>query len=118
MRRHLFSSHKPYCAVALVAGFLTGFGGWAASNEAAQVVSQKGRHFTPASVSIKRGQALTIVNDDADLSHHAYISADNFNFDSGDQKPGSRTNVAFPVAGTFDVLCAIHPKMKLTVKVE
>ena len=39
-------------------------------------------------------------------------------FDSGDQEPGSKTNIAFPVAGTFDVLCAIHPKMKLTIQVK
>ena len=41
-----------------------------------------------------------------------------FKFDSGDQEPGSKTSVKFPVAGTFDVLCAIHPKMKLTVHVK
>lgn len=81
------------------------------------VISQKGREFRPNSISIQKGGAILIVNDDGDLRHHAYVDADNFKFDSGDQEPGSKTVVNFPIAGDFDVLCAIHPKMKLTVHV-
>ena len=39
-------------------------------------------------------------------------------FDSADQTPGSRTNIAFPILGEFFVLCAIHPKMRLRVHVK
>jgi plastocyanin len=100
-------------ACAMLAGFATG------SFAIGQyIVSQKGREFTPKELTISRGESMTIVNDDADLRHHVYIASDNFNFDSGDQEPGSKTNVAFPVAGTFDVLCAIHPKMRLVVQVK
>jgi plastocyanin len=81
-------------------------------------VSQKGRNFNPNEVTIKRGEAVLIVNDDADLRHHLYVDSDKFNFDSGDQEPGSKTALTFPIAGTFDVLCAIHPKMKLVVEVK
>jgi plastocyanin len=81
-------------------------------------ISQKGREFHPGQIAIKRGDTIQIVNDDGDLLHHAYIDAKDFSFDSGDQQPGSRTDIAFPAAGTFDVLCAIHPKMKLQVKVQ
>jgi plastocyanin len=81
-------------------------------------ISQKGREFHPGQIAIKRGDTIQIVNDDGDLLHHAYIDAKDFSFDSGDQQPGSRTDITFPVAGTFDVLCAIHPKMKLQVKVQ
>lgn len=81
-------------------------------------ISQKGREFHPGDVSIKRGESIQIVNDDADLLHHAYVDSEKFSFDSGDQKPGSVTPVTFNVAGDFDVLCAIHPKMKLTVHVK
>jgi plastocyanin len=80
-------------------------------------VSQKGRMFHPNELSISRGGAVLIVNDDADLLHHAYIDSNAFKFDSGDQEPGSKTKITFATAGTFDVLCAIHPKMKLTVHV-
>jgi len=81
-------------------------------------VSQKGREFNPHQITIKRGETIEIVNDDGDLLHHAYIDSKEFSFDSGDQQPGSRTGITFPVAGKFDVLCAIHPKMKLEVHVQ
>jgi plastocyanin len=82
------------------------------------VISQKGREFRPGVITVSRGESIDIVNDDLDLRHHAYVDSDAFRFDSGDQEPGSKTKVTFPVAGDFDVLCAIHPKMKLTVHVK
>ena len=106
-------------ALVLAAGLLIGAGtlvGLAVPQQ--YTVSQKGRAFTPFEVAIKRGEAVLIVNDDLDLRHHAYIHSDKFNFDSGDQPPGSKTSVTFPLDGTFEVLCAIHPKMKLVVKVK
>ena len=81
-------------------------------------ISQKGREFRPGTITIKRGDSVQVVNDDLDLRHHAYIDADNFKYDSGDQEPGSKTSIAFPMVGDFDVLCAIHPKMKLIVHVK
>jgi plastocyanin len=82
------------------------------------VVSQLGRTFTPAELTIRRGEAVQILNDDGDLLHHVYLGSNQFKFDSGDQGPGSRTKIVFPIAGSFAVLCAIHPKMKLTVHVK
>jgi plastocyanin len=82
------------------------------------IVSQKGRMFLPGTLIINRGDTVRIVNDDGDLLHHAYVESDTFNFDSGDQEPGSKTDITFPEAGTFTVLCGIHPKMKLLVEVE
>jgi plastocyanin len=81
-------------------------------------ISQKGREFHPGEISIKRGDVIEIVNDDADLLHHAYVDSPKFSFDSGDQQPGSKTDITFPVAGDFNVLCAIHPKMLLVVHVQ
>ena len=81
-------------------------------------ISQKGREYHPREISIKRGETLQIINDDADLLHHSYIDSPKFSFDSGDQQPGSKTDITFPVAGNFDVLCAIHPKMRLVVDVQ
>src|SRR3974390_82429 len=80
-------------------------------------ISQKGRQFHPGEISIKRGETLQIVNDDGDLLHHAYIDSPKLSFDSGDQQPGSRTDITFPTSGDFEVLCAIHPKMRLVVHV-
>jgi plastocyanin len=81
-------------------------------------ISQKGREFHPGELSIKRGETVEIVNDDGDLLHHAYVDSEKFSFDSGDQKPGAKTDITFPVAGDFNVLCAIHPKMRLVVHVQ
>src|SRR5262249_35135411 len=103
-------------AMPVVALFL--LGGVAGALAAQQfVVSQKGRMFNPGELTIERGQEIHIINDDGDLLHHAYIESDKMTFDSKDQKPGSTTPIMFPVAGDFEVRCAIHPKMKLIVHV-
>ena len=81
------------------------------------VVSQKNRQFNPGEVTIQKDKPLVIANDDGDLLHHAYIESDDFNFDSGDQQPGSKVSIVFPTRGDFKVLCGIHPKMKLAVHV-
>jgi plastocyanin len=101
-------------ATAIVAGFLTG----AAIGVTPHPISQKNREFQPKQMAIKRGEALRFINDDGELLHHAYLTSTTFNFDSGDQKPGSSFDVLFPVIGSFTVLCAIHPKMKLVVNVD
>ena len=92
--------------------------GAAVAAAAVHVISQRGREFQPHELVIQRGDTLQIVNDDDDLIHHAFIESSDFSFDSGDQKPGSRTDVAFTKSGVFMVLCAIHPKMKLRVTVQ
>jgi plastocyanin len=103
---------------ALIVALVTGSGTLGGLAGSLYSVSQKGREFTPREVTLKRGEAILVVNDDADFRHHVYIDSDKFSFDSGDQEPGSKTNIAFPVVGTFEVLCAIHPKMKLNVHVQ
>jgi plastocyanin len=119
MRYHELSKRmRKAAAIGLVSIVVTGSGTLAGLAAAQYSVSQKGRAFTPLDVTLKRGDTVLIVNDDGDLRHHAYIDSEKFSFDSGDQEPGSKTTIAFPVGGTFEVLCAIHPKMKLFVHVE
>ena len=72
----------------------------------------------PGQLGIKRGDVVSIVNDDEDLSHHAYVVSDRFKFDSGDQEPGRNVDISFTVAGTFNVLCGSHPRMRLIVTVQ
>ena len=90
---------------------------WATGSSPYQV-SQRGRDFQPSQISIRRGETIRIVNDDADLLHHAYVNSEKFRFDSSDIAPGEKFDVKFPVSGEFNVLCGIHPKMKLRVLVE
>ena len=81
------------------------------------LVSQKGRMFHPDNLAVARGEVVTFVNDDSDLLHHVFVESETFSFDSGDQEPGSRVPITFTEHGTFQVLCGIHPKMKLVVRV-
>jgi plastocyanin len=104
-------------AMAMAAVLLIG-GVAGAALQAHYRVSQKQRIFHPGELEIKQGEVVRIVNDDADLLHHAYIDSPQFKFDSGDQEPGSTTDITFQAKGTFTVLCAIHPKMKLVVDVK
>ncbi|MCJ2048368.1 methylamine utilization protein [Methylobacterium sp. J-070] len=82
------------------------------------VISQKGKQFGPRDVFLRSGEHVTIVNDDANFVHHAYVESEAFAFDSGDIEPGAKAVITFPKEGDFIVLCGIHPKMKLAVHVE
>ncbi len=109
---------RHWVAVALAAALIVGLGTLVGLALPQYSISQKGREFHPGDIAIKRGETIEIVNDDGDLLHHAYVDSPKFSFDSGDQEPGSKTDITFPVAGDFDVLCAIHPKMRLAVHVK
>jgi plastocyanin len=109
---------RHWVAVALAAALIVGLGTLVGLALPQNSISQKGREFHPGDIAIKRGETIEIVNDDGDLLHHAYVDSPKFSFDSGDQEPGSKTDITFPVAGDFDVLCAIHPKMRLAVHVK
>lgn len=98
---------------ALVPLLILGFDAAAADG---LIVSQKNRAFKPGQLELVQGDTLTIVNDD-EFIHHAYIKSDNFNYDSGEQALGARIPIRLTAAGTFEVRCAIHPKMHLTLVV-
>jgi plastocyanin len=89
----------------------------AASAFAASVhVAQKHRSFSPASITIERGDTVSFSNDDEFL-HQIYVDSKAMSFDSAEQPPGQTINVPFSQLGTFQVRCHIHPKMLLTVHV-
>ena len=81
-------------------------------------VTQQERIFHPNRLEISRGDTVAILNDDGELLHHAYVATDAFSFDSGEQDPGSTTDIRFTKEGTFAVRCRIHPKMLLVVTVK
>jgi plastocyanin len=83
---------------------------------ARQAVQQQGRMFSIDSITLKKGEPLTFINDDTVPHNIASISKGN-EFDLGSQRPGASTDVTFTEAGEVHVFCAIHPRMKLTVKV-
>ena len=81
------------------------------------IISQRGKRFGPGNVALRVGEHITVVNDDDNFVHHAYIEDELFTFDSGDIEPGARAVITFPTEGDFTVLCGVHPKMKLAVHV-
>jgi plastocyanin len=82
----------------------------------AHTIVQKGRAFRPAEITINRGEALTVTNNDAFI-HQIYVQAPDFSFDTDEKNPGENITETFTVSGTFAVRCHIHPKMKLVVHV-
>lgn len=79
-------------------------------------ISQKNRLFSPAEISVKKGDTLVFVNDD-DIMHNVLSNSAGYEFNLGSQSPGMATPVNFDKPGELTVRCAIHPRMRLTVKV-
>jgi plastocyanin len=77
-------------------------------------VTQKGRAFRPAEVTIGRGETLTFTNEDSFI-HQIYVDG---LFDSDEKSPGEILSETFASAGTFQVRCHIHPTMRMTVRVK
>ena len=81
------------------------------------IVSQRNRAFAPEQLQVARGSTIRIMNDDK-VTHHVYVDSSTMKFDSGAQLVGSAVDLRFDDAGTFDVMCAIHPTMHLQVIVK
>lgn len=80
-------------------------------------ISQKRRKYAPGAVTIKPGDTLRIVNDDIFL-HHAFVDNETLQYDSGSMEEGETRDIQFSDPGTYQVRCAIHPRMRLDVTVE
>jgi plastocyanin len=102
--------------LAAAALLLAGCAGAALADDGHTIV-QQGRAFRPLEVTIAHGDTLTFVNQD-EFIHQIYVKSDAMTFDSDEQPPGQSVPVKFPVSGTFEVHCHIHPKMALTVHVK
>jgi cytochrome c peroxidase len=81
------------------------------------VVSQADKLFHPRSIALKAGQTLTVLNDDT-RTHNVRIYDPRLDFNSGAQEPHETITIPFPVRGTFEAFCGIHPTMRLTVEVK
>ena len=100
--------------IPLTLAILTGLSAGALA--ANQVIHQKGRVFGPETITIKKGDALTFVNDDS-IPHNIMSGTKGSEFNLGSQAPGMSTDVTFKEPGDVQVICAIHPRMKMMVKV-
>lgn len=82
----------------------------------AVTVSQKGLAFSSPTLTIARGTIVTFSNDDT-TSHNILVSGNGVNLNSGLQTPGTPFRAPFLKAGSYSVICGIHPKMHMTVNV-
>ena len=97
-------------AAAFVAGAVV------AAAAAERTINQKGKAFSANDVSIKKGDTLVFVNDD-NVAHNIFSTSPGNDFNLGSQPPGNSTSVTFDKPGNIDIMCAIHPLMKMKVKV-
>jgi len=80
-------------------------------------IDQVGQKFSQTSASIAKGDSISWHNHD-DVTHNInVIDASDNSDDQGLQKPGQDLSKTFDEAGHFEVRCAIHPRMKMTVDV-
>ncbi len=103
---------KSLIAIALASGL--GATGAAADDV---IITQEDKAFSEKEVTIKAGDSITFVNNDS-VTHNVYSRSKGNKFDSGAQGPNQSMTQVFSSPGKVKVRCAIHPRMKLTVKVE
>jgi plastocyanin len=80
------------------------------------VVVQKEKTFSHSTLAVRSGDTILFKNDDP-VVHNIFSKSEVMTFNVM-QDPGEETKVEVEAAGSFVVRCAIHPKMKLTVRVE
>ena len=79
-------------------------------------IYQEDKKFSEAEVTIKAGQSVIFANKDP-ITHNVYSKSPGMSFDLRTQKAGESSEVKFDHAGESDVQCAIHPQMKMKIKV-
>ena len=94
---------------------ITALLGPAAASDGAIV--QKNERFEPTTVTIKKGQAIVVRNEDP-FVHHVFVEDPGMKYDSGEQRPGRVLTIKFDTPGEYVLECAIHLKMKLKVIVK
>jgi plastocyanin len=81
------------------------------------VVDQKDKAFSRSEVSLRSGDRIVFRNQDT-VVHNLYSVSPGFEFEIKTQLPGQSAEERFSGHGEAEVRCAIHPQMKLKVKVE
>ena len=81
-------------------------------------VGQKNREFSTKTARVKTGGTVKFVNDDT-VAHNIIVTLPGGKLrNTGVQEPGQSTSMQFSEPGKYDVECAIHPQMKMTVEAQ
>jgi len=97
-----------------LAALVVAFPALATDSSSTISVIQKDMSFSQAVVTLHVGDEVMWGNAD-DVDHNISVSGAGVEVDHGLQKPGHIIKQAFEVAGSYRVICHIHPKMKMTV---
>ena len=81
------------------------------------VVQQKNLSFGTDQLTVKAGDVVRFDNMDT-TSHNIIITGDGVKLNSGLQQPNVSFQAPMIKKGTYQVMCGIHPKMKMTINVE
>ena len=100
--------------VVLMIPAMVGMAAAALSNS--NLVGQRGRMFSIEVIRVRRGEPVIFVNDDT-VPHNIMSATPNNSFDMGSQLPGTAVPVSFDEIGTVRVVCAIHPRMRMSIEV-
>jgi plastocyanin len=81
-------------------------------------IVQKEKQFSEEAITVKNGEMVRFINDDNVTHNIAIKDPSGANKPGIMQKPGEQSDVKFDQAGEHEVRCLIHPKMKMSVKVD
>lgn len=108
----------PAAAVALAA-FV-----WSSRDAAASdlIVTQKKMQFLMSdkkveTLTIKAGDTISFVNEDT-MAHNVFSRTPGFEFDLKTLRAAATAPHTFSKAGTLEIECALHPRMKFKLVVE
>ena len=99
--------------IGAIAAFLCGN---AMALAAGKIIEQKNKAFSESEVVIKKGETITFVNTD-NITHNVMSRSAGNEFNIGAQPPGMSAPVTFDAVGTAEIICAIHPQMRVTIKI-
>jgi cytochrome c peroxidase len=81
-------------------------------------VGQRNKQFSQDRMTLKSGDKITFVNDDA-VAHNIFVTGPGDKTrNSGVQEPGENATLVFDTPGSYEVECGIHPEMRMTVQVK
>ena len=83
---------------------------------ATHTVSIEAMQFSPASLTVKRGDVVAWAN--KDLVPHTATSATGKAFDSKSIAPGASWRMTAKKPGRYEYVCTLHPTMKAVLVVE
>lgn len=116
--RHFPASKTAILAAAMIGSALgASIAGTVAAAAVPSSVMQVDKAFKPVAMTVKVGEIIAFLNDDV-FDHNVYSESRGNEFDSGIQEPGETVEMTFNSAGDVVIYCRIHPKMKMTVRVE